>query len=152
MKEIISKTEGVTISVHTSLTPGFPLVALVMEENGEEYSVVLEHKSEVEAVIKALQNYLDLWDADQPDTEPKGEYMLRVRFKANGDDYRPVKWPVKHPYWCSGYSGDNSIVISYADDVDYIYEHWPEAEDLDIDEVEDYVFTDRFPVPEWWEA
>lgn len=78
--------------------------------------------------------------------------MLRVRFKANLDDYRPVKWPVKHPYWCSGCSGNNSIVISYADDVEYIYEHWPEAEDLDIDEVEDYVFTDRFPVPEWWEA
>ncbi|BBK09372.1 hypothetical protein [Klebsiella phage 05F01] len=77
--------------------------------------------------------------------------MLRVRFKANADDYRPVNWPVKHPYWCTGYGGDYSIVISYADNEEYIYNNWPEASDLDIEEVEGYVFTDRFEKPEWSE-
>lgn len=77
--------------------------------------------------------------------------MLRVRFKANADDYRPVNWPVKHPYWCTGYGSDYSIVISYADNEEYIYNNWPEASDLDIEEVEGYVFTDRFEKPEWFE-
>lgn len=76
--------------------------------------------------------------------------MLRVRFKANKDDYRPVNWPVKHPYWCSGYGCNYSIVISYADNEEYIYNNWPEASDLDIEEVEGYVFTDRFEKPEWF--
>lgn len=79
--------------------------------------------------------------------------MLRVRFKANGDDYGPVKWPVKHPYWCSGSAADGSfsIVISYADSAAYIYENWPEAKDLAIDECESYTFTSRFPKPDWFE-
>lgn len=77
--------------------------------------------------------------------------MLRVRFRANRDDYRPVNWPVKHPYWCTGYGFSYSIVISYADNEEYIYNNWPEASDLDIEEVEGYVFTDRFEKPEWFE-
>lgn len=76
--------------------------------------------------------------------------MLRVRFRANKDDYRPVNWPVKHPYWCTGYSEDCSIVVSYADDETYIFNNWPEASDLDVEEVNDYVFTDRFKKPDWF--
>ena len=34
---------------------------------------------------------------------------------------------------------------------EYIYDNWPEASDLDIEEVEDYVFTDRFEKPKWFE-
>lgn len=78
--------------------------------------------------------------------------MLRVRFKANLEDYRPVKWPVKHPYWCSGEGGGFSVVISYADDEAYIYENWPEARDLTIEEFDDYVFTSRFPKPDWFDV
>ena len=77
--------------------------------------------------------------------------MIRVRFHANADDYRPINWPVKHPYWCSGSGEDYSIVISYADDVDYIMKNWPEATDLDIEERSEYTFTDRFPKPDWFE-
>lgn len=29
--------------------------------------------------------------------------MIRARFEANEGDYRPINWPVKHPYWCTGY-------------------------------------------------
>lgn len=32
--------------------------------------------------------------------------MIRARFYIKksdcGNDYRPVKWPIKYPYWCSG--------------------------------------------------
>lgn len=79
--------------------------------------------------------------------------MLRIRFKANADDPRPLKWPVKHPYWVTGYAGDGSYstIVSYADNEEYIYENWPEAEDLDTQQVDTYEFTGRFPKPEWFQ-
>ena len=77
--------------------------------------------------------------------------LLRVRFRANEDDYRPINFPVKHPYWCTGYGIGFSVVVSYADSEAYIYENWPEAQGLDIEEVEGYLFTERFPKPEWFE-
>ena len=77
--------------------------------------------------------------------------MIRVRFEANPDDPRPIHWPVKHPYWITGHAGDNSysVVVSYADDEKYILDNWPDAKNLDVREVGGYVFTDRFPKPEW---
>ena len=113
--------------------------------------------------------YFNFWEADGsgkdwPGTEgairaPFGQVgsefwvqeapRYRIRFKCNPDDYRPIKWPVKHPYWCSGFSETHSIVISYAGDEAYIYEHWPEASDLEIQERNSYTFTDRFEEPEW---
>ena len=79
--------------------------------------------------------------------------MLRIRFHTDADDYRPLHWPIEHPYWCSGEDGNGlySILISYADNEEYIYLNWPEATELDIEEVEEYVFTDRFPKPDWFE-
>jgi len=76
--------------------------------------------------------------------------MIRVRFEANEEDYRPINWPVKHPYWCSGYGDDYSIIISYADDEQYIFDNWPEAKNLDVEEVGGYSFSDRFPKPNWF--
>lgn len=36
--------------------------------------------------------------------------MIRARFHIRKDDcdndYRPVKWPIKYPYWCSAESID----------------------------------------------
>lgn len=80
--------------------------------------------------------------------------VIRVRFFANFDDPRPMHWPVKHPYWITGYAGDESYatVVSYADNIQYIYENWPEAKNLDVQEVNGYAFTDRFPVPDWFQA
>lgn len=77
--------------------------------------------------------------------------MIRARFKANIDDYRPVNWPVKHPYWCSGQGDDFSIVVAYADDTAEILKNWPEAKEIESEEVDDYQFTDRFPKPEWFD-
>lgn len=76
--------------------------------------------------------------------------MIRVRFHANPDDYRPVNWPVEHPYWCSGYGDDYSIVITYAPDEAYVYRNWPEATELDITEETEYRFSSRFPKPSWF--
>lgn len=75
--------------------------------------------------------------------------MIRARFKANEDDYRPVEWPVKHPYWCTGYGEGYAVVVAYADDIDEIKRLWPEARDIDAEERSTYTFTDRFPRPDW---
>lgn len=75
--------------------------------------------------------------------------MLRVRFHANEEDYRPVKWPVKHPFWCTGHGDGYSIVVAYADNVEEIMENWPEATELDIEECSGYTFTSRFPKSAW---
>lgn len=79
--------------------------------------------------------------------------MIRARFHANADDYRPVKFPPPHPYWCSGYAGDESysIIVAYADDEAQILEYWPEATEIDAEPVDGYVFTDRFAKPKWFQ-
>ncbi len=76
--------------------------------------------------------------------------MLRVRFEASADDSRPINWPVKHPWWETGVGDGYAIVVSYADDENYILENWPEAQNLDSEEADDNVFTSRFPKPEWF--
>jgi hypothetical protein len=75
--------------------------------------------------------------------------MIRARFKANPDDFRPVNWPIKHPYWCTGYGDDYSIVVAYADDEAEVLRNWPEAYDINVEEVDGYAFSGRFPKPEW---
>lgn len=76
--------------------------------------------------------------------------MIRARFKANADDFRPVVWPVKHPYWCTGYGDDYAVIVAYADDEAEVKRNWPEADDIEAEVVTDYVFTDRFPPPHWF--
>lgn len=76
--------------------------------------------------------------------------LLRVRFEVVHDDPRPVNWPIKHPYWVTGSTFNGHIIVAYADSKDEIMANWPEATDLDIDEVWDYTFTDRFQKPDWF--
>jgi hypothetical protein len=76
--------------------------------------------------------------------------MIRARFKANPDDYRSVIWPVKYPYWCSGYGDDYSIVVAFVENLKQLKKQWPEAEDIDFEEVEKVEFTERFAKPDWY--
>lgn len=76
--------------------------------------------------------------------------MIRARFHANPDDPRPVNWPIKHPYWVSGSGDDYHVMVAYADDEAEILRNWPEAKNIDAEEVDDYTFTDRFPRPHWF--
>ena len=76
--------------------------------------------------------------------------MIRARFKVYHEDYRPVNWPIKHPYWCTGYGEDHCIVVAYGDDEAEILRNWPEAADIDADEAAEYTFTDRFQKPDWF--
>lgn len=76
--------------------------------------------------------------------------MKRFRFKVNPDDPRPVVWPIKHPYWCTGGNDDHSIVVAYEDSVEEIKRLWPDAEDIDEVDAKEYSFSTRFPKPAWW--
>lgn len=79
------------------------------------------------------------------------EKLYRCRFIVNGEDPRPVKWPIKHPYWITGYDDDDyAIIVSYTNDENYIYENWPDAKDIGMEEMLCYVFSDRFPSPKWF--
>lgn len=77
--------------------------------------------------------------------------MIRCRFKQPTWDYRPLEWPIKHPYWCTGTGEDYHIIVAYADDEDEIRRLWPEAEELESEEVSGYVFTSRFKRPSWFQ-
>ena len=75
--------------------------------------------------------------------------MIRVRFKTESEDCRPVSWPIKHPYWVTGYGDNCSIIVAYADNEAEVMSLWPEAYDLDSEIAENYTFTDRFLRPDW---
>jgi len=76
--------------------------------------------------------------------------VSRCRFKTTAVDYRPVNWPIKHPYWCTGHGDDYSIIVAYADDEAEIKANWPEAFNLDSQEATEYRYTPRFPKPDWF--
>ena len=76
--------------------------------------------------------------------------MIRARFHANLEDSRPVNWPVKHPWWETGFGDDYATVVAYADDLDEIMRNWPEATNIEWEERTEYTFTDRFRKPEWF--
>lgn len=82
--------------------------------------------------------------------------MIRARFYIKksdcGNDYRPVKWPIKYPYWCSAESSNSFVLVAYAEDEDSIKELWPEAYDINVLEKDTEIrFTLRFPKPKWYE-
>lgn len=80
--------------------------------------------------------------------------MIRARFhvskKECGNDYRPVKWPISHPYWCSGESRKDFIIVAFADGIEEIKELWPEAKNIETEKVDKITFTGRFPCPKWY--
>lgn len=83
-------------------------------------------------------------------TKEQRDKMIRARFRADKNDPRPVNWPVKNPYWITGYGDGYSIVVAYADDENEILANWPEATEIDSEVRHSYTFTERFPKPEWF--
>lgn len=79
--------------------------------------------------------------------------MIRARFYIKksdcGNDYRPVKRPIKYPYWCSAESSNSFVLVAYAEDEDSIKELWPEAYNINVLEKDTEIrFTLRFPKPD----
>lgn len=84
-------------------------------------------------------------------TSEQQKRWLRHRFEANEDDYRPIKFPPPGPYWCTGYGDGHSIVVACLPPEVSVTEYWPEAANVDTQEVAEISFTDRFPKPDWWQ-
>lgn len=80
--------------------------------------------------------------------------MIRARFYVNikkcGGDWRPVKWPIKYPYWSTGETLDDYILVAYVDSIKELKGLWPEAERIDAEPTTKIIFTSRFPKPEWY--
>ncbi len=75
---------------------------------------------------------------------------LRCRFEADKDDPRPTQFMPPGPYWITGWADDFSTVVAYVNREDQVRDYWPEAENIECVEVDEIVFTDRFPKPDWW--
>lgn len=76
----------------------------------------------------------------------------RHRFKANEEDYRPVKFPPPGPYWCTGFGEDYSVIVAYLPEGEPVTDWWPEARDIDSEPVDKINFTSRMPRPTWWKG
>ena len=80
--------------------------------------------------------------------------MLRVKFDINieqvNNDYRPIIWPIKYPYWCSGQNNKEFHLIAYVDSLEQLFKQWPEAEHIEQISVDKIEYTDRFRKPEWY--
>jgi len=78
--------------------------------------------------------------------------LLRIVFKVYARDWNPVG-KVAHPYWYSGYGEDKdgtyNTLVSYANDFTYVKARWPSAVEIGQQEMADYVFSARFPRPQW---
>ena len=120
-------------------------------KEGDKIRILHETGDEMIGFLKKVEvcEDGDLYLTIQKQNE-KGD---RGRGKSDcGNDYRPVKWPIKYPYWCSGESDDSFILVAYAEDEDSIKELWPEAYDINVLEKDTEVkFTLRFPKPKWYE-
>jgi len=78
---------------------------------------------------------------------------MRIRFRANEDDPRPVVYPPMGPWWCSGYGDNYAIVVAYVRKESEVRKHWPEATEIDVMQRDcELTFSDRFPKPDWWKG
>lgn len=78
----------------------------------------------------------------------------RIRFYVDRKevqfDFRPIEFPPPGPYWCTGFSESDYVLVGYFKTEAQLYEFWPEARLDSVDDKEEIVFTDRFPKPEWF--
>jgi len=84
----------------------------------------------------------------------KTENLFRARFYIDfedcDEDYRPISWPIKYPYWVSGENEESFIIVTYCENKNEIIELWPEAHDIELEKVDNVEFSGRFPKPEWY--
>ena len=77
----------------------------------------------------------------------------RYRFTTEAvDDYRPLVFNPKYPWWCSGYAGDmsNAIIIAYLPEDEDLLKYWDDADNVDYTEKDKIEFSSRFPKPEYF--
>lgn len=78
----------------------------------------------------------------------------RYRFETRSvEDYRPLIFNPKYPWWCSGYTGDMSsaVIIAYLPKDEDLLKYWDDAFNIEFTEEEEITFSSRFPKPDYFE-
>ena len=78
---------------------------------------------------------------------------IRYRFKAYGNDTRPIVWPPAGPYWVTGKGDGYDIIVAYIPKNVPLEKYWPGIDAGDINmkqEVCEVKFSERFPKPGYW--
>ena len=76
----------------------------------------------------------------------------RYRFRTKAlDDYRPLIFNPKYPWWCSGTGEDHAVIIAYLPEDEDLLKYWDDAYDVDFTEEQEITFTSRFPKPNYFE-
>ena len=78
----------------------------------------------------------------------------RYRFVTKAvNDYRPLIFNPKYPWWCTGESGDGNCVtiVAYLPPDEDLLKYWDDAADIDFQERDEITFTSRFPKPDYFE-
>lgn len=75
---------------------------------------------------------------------------VRYRFKTKARDHRPLLFDRRFPWWCSGYGDDYATIVAYLPKNVDLRKYWDDAFDIDEEDVDAIVFSDRFPRPDWF--
>ena len=78
--------------------------------------------------------------------------MIRARFELASINSDPINRPIKHPYWIYQEDIDEFLIITYADSINYIYENWPNAKNIEYEKIDKYTFNTRYPKPNWFKG
>ena len=82
-----------------------------------------------------------------------GMKWCRYRLKTRSvDDYRPLLFNESYPWWCSGFSGDDTYatIVCYLPIGEDLTKYWDDAFDIDVEYREGITFSDRFPRPNYY--
>lgn len=72
----------------------------------------------------------------------------RYRFKTYSiDDYRPLIYNPKFPYWCSGIGEDVAIIVAWFSEKEDLSKYWDDAHDIEFTVHDKIEFSERFPKP-----
>lgn len=76
----------------------------------------------------------------------------RYRFKTFSiNDYRPLIFNPKYPWWCSGQNDETATIIAYLPSSEHLSDYWDDASELESTEHDTIEFSDRFPKPDYYE-
>lgn len=96
------------------------------------------------------------WQAKKEDKNEKlypTPKWRRYRFATHStDDYRPMVFNPKYPWWCSGQAADGSIatIVAYLPVSEDLKKYWDDAEEVEYTEHDTIEFSSRFPKPDYF--
>jgi len=77
---------------------------------------------------------------------------IRYRFYTKSiEDYRPLIFNPKYPWWCSGSGSGCAVIIAYLPKDEKLERYWDDAYDIESEEREEITFTSRFPKPSYFQ-